>query len=164
MQNDPLGYIDGLNMFAYVGNNPVNWIDPMGLTLDCPASPPYEDPNWAEYEGNPDWFHCGFACFHETREGCPGDPKGECCYDDYGRLVDENHEYADCMGTPNEYEDMDFRHWFWPDSGGIWNCGLPGYSDSRRKDWDDLCDDYWSQWQDMKEQWEFCIAHPEECF
>ncbi len=35
MQNDPLGYIDGLNMFAYVGNNPVNWIDPMGFNQCC---------------------------------------------------------------------------------------------------------------------------------
>ncbi|MBI9019131.1 MAG: RHS repeat-associated core domain-containing protein [Phycisphaerae bacterium] len=31
MQNDPLGYVDGMNQYAYCGNNPGNWIDPMGL-------------------------------------------------------------------------------------------------------------------------------------
>lgn len=31
MQTDPIGYADGLNNLAYVGNDPVNWIDPLGL-------------------------------------------------------------------------------------------------------------------------------------
>ncbi len=28
---DPLGMINGPNLYAYVGNNPLNWIDPFGL-------------------------------------------------------------------------------------------------------------------------------------
>lgn len=36
MQQDPTGYNDGLNMYAYVGNNPTNYIDPSGLRKkDC---------------------------------------------------------------------------------------------------------------------------------
>ncbi|MBI9018885.1 MAG: hypothetical protein JEZ07_16665, partial [Phycisphaerae bacterium] len=31
MQNDPLGYADSMNQYAYCVNNPVNYIDPLGL-------------------------------------------------------------------------------------------------------------------------------------
>lgn len=31
LQPDPLGYVDGFNLYAYVGNNPINYWDPYGL-------------------------------------------------------------------------------------------------------------------------------------
>jgi len=34
MSQDPIGYGDGLNMYAYVKNDPVNYRDPMGLDGD----------------------------------------------------------------------------------------------------------------------------------
>jgi RHS repeat-associated protein len=36
LQPDLIGYDDGLNLYTYCGNNPLNWIDPWGLCKDEP--------------------------------------------------------------------------------------------------------------------------------
>jgi uncharacterized protein RhaS with RHS repeats len=32
LQTEPVGYADDMNLYAYVGNNPINWTDPTGET------------------------------------------------------------------------------------------------------------------------------------
>ncbi len=34
LQSDPVGFRGGMNLYAYVGNDPINLIDPMGMTPD----------------------------------------------------------------------------------------------------------------------------------
>jgi RHS repeat-associated protein len=53
MQTDPVGYGDGMNMYAYVGNDPVNGVDPTGLAWVWNCTYVGEGP------GNCGWGHDG---------------------------------------------------------------------------------------------------------
>jgi len=39
LNRDPIGERGGINLYGFVGNNPINWIDPWGLMIlpECPA-------------------------------------------------------------------------------------------------------------------------------
>jgi RHS repeat-associated protein len=131
ISEDPIGLAGGSNLYGYVGGNPVNWLDPLGLTAKCPLSTPAKDDSaWKPYVGDPDAFHCGFDGYLENRSPTPEDPVAECFYDK-GNLVEKGcHVYEGCRGTPDQYPAWDPRH-IWPDSGGIVAHGEEGLRESQ---------------------------------
>ncbi|HBT82649.1 MAG TPA: hypothetical protein DEB35_04180 [Desulfuromonas sp.] len=44
LSKDPIGFAGGINVYAYVHNNPINWIDPFGL-VDKNLFPPSQSIN-----------------------------------------------------------------------------------------------------------------------
>lgn len=50
-QRDPAGYMDGANLYAYVANNPIAFIDPSGMTLR--DLNPYTDSTLTMYDFAP---------------------------------------------------------------------------------------------------------------
>jgi RHS repeat-associated protein len=148
INEDPIGFAGGdTNFYAYVRNNPVNMVDPLGLTLKCPPTPPstksvpqglgayYKEPIWKDYVGDPDVFHCGYPTYLENREPTKDNPIAECTYDDDDNLVKPGHIDEGCQGTPDQHlaDQHPILHAI-TDTGGICKAGMPAWKASRAKE------------------------------
>ncbi len=119
----------------------------------CPARLGPDDPTpdgWQDYHGNSSVFHCGYRGILE--DVVPGDGRlqNECFYDEEGHLVDEAHPYADCGGSPNEFDSSEnpWEHTF-EDEGGIWERGWDAFWEARGRDMDQSGEWLEQQWNNL---------------
>ena len=102
LTRDPIGERGGINLYGFVGNNPVNWIDPFGLAGEPSGNeyiPPGGDPppgyeqngrNW----WNPDTKETISPDYNNPKHGdhCDYKQRGGLCY----RVFPDGHRVLGC--------------------------------------------------------------------
>ncbi|MCH8823856.1 MAG: hypothetical protein IH984_10150, partial [Planctomycetes bacterium] len=87
-RRDPLGYVDGANLYQYVRSNPLAGVDPMGTIVydDCPAcvTPPDDGEVMLSFDLDLDEIYSACSCNQYLGLSSPGDASGhdactDCC-------------------------------------------------------------------------------------
>ncbi|MGE0496183.1 MAG: RHS repeat-associated core domain-containing protein, partial [Vulcanimicrobiota bacterium] len=105
LSRDPISFAGGLNLYGYVGGNPVNGVDPAGLQ-DTPIPPNYRRPEPAEiHSGNhidPHWrtpwsgcgsaYNCHAYTFHNKKRD-PSQTQRELDWAKKHKFNCEAHQY-----------------------------------------------------------------------
>ncbi|MDR3468688.1 MAG: RHS repeat-associated core domain-containing protein [Xanthobacteraceae bacterium] len=104
LQADPIGSAGGINLYVYVGNDPLNWTDPFGLTPDSPKGAVVSDASPDPVQAGDQFAQAGgatsayllpqnilFPCLVST-EGCAGTGGG-------GRGTSSSAAEAEVSGT-----------------------------------------------------------------
>ncbi len=111
LNRDPLGEKGGINLYGFVANSPVNWVDADGQAImpmpSMPYYPPYIPPPPPQYPE-------GFAmCQRDVAVDGPSDVTGKCCNSFGGQ-----HTYLQYVNTPKPPEQGPTYVWGWGFSGG----------------------------------------------
>ena len=89
LSRDPIAENGGINLYAYVGNNPINYWDPLGLEV-CVGARGLNSPPWG----------LGVHTFVEVRPGSGKTTYGG--YKDGDNLAVRKNDPSDAGGNPNK--------------------------------------------------------------
>lgn len=120
MQTDPVGYDDGINWYAYCGNNPLIWVDPSGL---MPTLPDFCDVDlyefwddfWSDLEDDLDDLEEDWEDFIDEFEG--DDVDFDDLVDDFLDIIDDATDTLEdvYIGGPKRFpQQFPLPDPFWP--------------------------------------------------